>query len=424
MGTRPPSPPGVVGALLVGALLVAAVPAIPAVATEPCEEPARARFSDVGDDSLYADSVDCLVWRSLAQGVSYHRFGPQEAVTRGQLASFLDRAIAVTGEPLPDPDVDRFVDAGEAHGPAIERLAAAGIVEGRTAEWFVPDAPVRRDQLASMLVAAYEVQVGAVVDGGTPAFTDVAGNLHEPAIAAATALGLLAGTSPQTYDPAGSASRGQVALVLQRLLARVVANRAGVRGLTPPTGHVARTRAVPPGLRVDMERWTWAPGCPVPIADLRFVEVVHRDLSDTDRWGALVVHRDVADEVAAAFGALYAEGFRIARMAPIERYRGDDAASMAANNTSAFNCRAVTGGSTWSEHSYGRAIDINPVQNPYVRGSLVLPADGAAFLDREDVRPGMLVRPGAVEVFDALGWGWGGDFESLKDYQHLSRSGR
>jgi len=167
----------------------------------------------------------------------------------------------------------------------------------------------------------------------------------------------------------------------------------------------------------------------VPVSELRFLEVVHRDLSDVDRsdvvrWGALVVQRDVAEAVAEAFGALHADGFLIARMEPIERYRRDDDASMAANDTSAFNCRAVTGGSSWSEHSYGRAIDLNPVQNPYVRGSLTLPAAGEAYLDRDDVRPGMLVRPGAVEVFDRLGWGWGGDLETLGDYQHVSATGR
>lgn len=275
-----------------------------------------------------------------------------------------------------------------------------------------------------MLVRAYEAQVGEGPDAGSHGFTDIAGNLHESAVAVAAELGLVAGTSPLIYDPAGTATRGHIALVLQRLLARALSDGGEALDLTQPTGYVSRVRAVPDSLRADMERWTWEAGCPVSLSDLRFLEVVHRDLSDLDRWGALVVHRDVANEVAGAFGALHGDGFRIARIEPIERYHGDDDASMAANITSAFNCREVTGGSGWSEHAYGRAIDINPVQNPYVRGSPILPAAGKDYLDRNDVRPGMVVRPGAVEVFDQLGWGWGGDFETLKDYQHLSSSGR
>jgi hypothetical protein len=170
-------------------------------------------------------------------------------------------------------------------------------------------------------------------------------------------------------------------------------------------------------------------GCPVAVADLRLVTVSHVDASGGTRQGQLVVHRDVAADVVEVFRTLHAAGFPLARVETVERYGADDDRSMAADNTSAYNCRRVTGGSRWSEHAYGTAIDVNPVENPYVRGSTVAPPAGRAYLDRSDVRPGMAVRSGGpdgvlVRAFAAVGWGWGGDFTSLKDWQHFSLSGR
>ena len=108
----------------------------------------------------------------------------------------------------------------------------------------------------------------------------------------------------------------------------------------------------------------------------------------------------------------------------VDDFGGDDAASMAANNTSAFNCRRVAGSSSWSQHSYGRAIDINPVQNPYVSGSTVSPPAGGAYLDRGHIRPGMIVADdAAVRSFAAVGWSWGGAWARTKDYQHFSLTG-
>ncbi|MGH3665665.1 MAG: M15 family metallopeptidase [Egibacteraceae bacterium] len=141
--------------------------------------------------------------------------------------------------------------------------------------------------------------------------------------------------------------------------------------------------------------------------------------------GWMVVHQRVADDVLGAFRHGYRKRFGIRRMRLVDRYDGDDGASMRANNTSAFNCRKVSSGSGWSRHSYGTAIDANPVQNPYVRGSTVLPDKGRRYLNRQNVRKGMIVRPGPVtKAFVAVrGWEWGGDWRTLHDYQHLSADG-
>ena len=166
-------------------------------------------------------------------------------------------------------------------------------------------------------------------------------------------------------------------------------------------------------------------GCPVPVGDLRLLQLTHLGMDGRSRTGELVVHRDVATAVVEVFRRLYDARFPVERMVTVEQYGSDDDRSMAANNTSAYNCRTVTGGSTFSEHAYGTALDVNPVQNPYVRGTTVLPEAGRAYLDRSDVRPGMVVANDVVvRAFAAAGWGWGGDFSSFKDYQHFSASGR
>ena len=166
-------------------------------------------------------------------------------------------------------------------------------------------------------------------------------------------------------------------------------------------------------------------GCPVAVADLRLVTVTHLDRSGRPRTGELVVHASVAGDVVEVFRTLYAAGFPVTRMETVERYGADDDRSMEADNTSAYNCRKVTGGSGFSEHAYGTALDLDPVENPYVRGTTVLPEAGRGYLDRADVRPGMVVRGDVVvRAFAAVGWEWGGDFGSVKDYQHFSLSGR
>jgi hypothetical protein len=173
----------------------------------------------------------------------------------------------------------------------------------------------------------------------------------------------------------------------------------------------------------DRMTYTWRPGCPVPLRDLRYLRVSFVRFDGTAGSGRLVVHEDVARPVVGVFRALYEQRFPIRRMRLVDAYRGSDDASMAADNTSAFNCRKVTGGTSWSEHSYGRAIDVNPVQNPYVAGSTVAPPAGASYVDRSPLRKGMVTR-GVRSAFTAIGWSWGGSWTTKKDYQHFSSSGR
>lgn len=167
---------------------------------------------------------------------------------------------------------------------------------------------------------------------------------------------------------------------------------------------------------------TWRAGCPVPLSDLRLVALTYIDFAGEPRDGALVVRSSVVGDVTEVFAMLYAERFPIRSMVPIEAFGGNDRASMAADNTSAFNCRTVAGSTSWSRHAYGTAIDINPVENPWLSGGSVQPPAGAGYRDRRDIRPGMLVAGGtAVREFEARGWQWGGRWTAPIDYQHVDR---
>lgn len=187
----------------------------------------------------------------------------------------------------------------------------------------------------------------------------------------------------------------------------------------------AVVRSLTPAERAAMTPSVWRPGCPVGLSQLRRVGLPYVDFSGRARRGALVVNASVAGDVVAAFRALYRAGFPIRRMLPIERYGGDDFASIEADNTSAFNCRAATGSGRWSNHAYGLAIDINPIENPYVSGGRTSHPASVTYLDRGRVRPGMAVEGRAlVNAFDARGWGWGGRWAGTRDYQHFSPNGR
>ncbi len=171
---------------------------------------------------------------------------------------------------------------------------------------------------------------------------------------------------------------------------------------------------------------SWRPGCPVAPARLRRIRLTYWGFDARAHTGALVVHAEVAGDAVRVFRRLYAARFPIRRLRPVDAYGGDDRRSMAADNTSGFNCRYVVGPGPrrWSAHAYGKAIDVNPVENPYLERGNVHPAAGAAYVNRANVRPGMAV-PGAVLVcaFEQAGWSWGGRWSRTPDYQHFSATG-
>jgi hypothetical protein len=202
---------------------------------------------------------------------------------------------------------------------------------------------------------------------------------------------------------------------------------AGSGGPAPPPPTFSGTvEAIPADVRELMTGRSWRPGCPVGLDDLRLLTVTYWGFDGLPHAGNLVAHRDHAGALLSAFHSLFDQRFAIERIQLVDDFGADDAASMAANNTSAFNCRGIDGHpGVWSEHSYGWAVDINPVQNPWVRGIEVDPPAGVPYADRTVQAPGVIhAGDGVVQAFAAIGWTWGGTFGNAKDYQHFSATGR
>lgn len=173
---------------------------------------------------------------------------------------------------------------------------------------------------------------------------------------------------------------------------------------------------------------SWRKGCPVSLNDLRYLRVTYIDFRGIDVMGEIIVHKEISSEVIALFEALYDVEYPIKKMRLVNHYKGNDWQSIEAGNTSAFNCRSATGSKNWSKHSYGKAIDINPIQNPYISASGYI-SHKASLKYRKRVHTKttyadkaiLLKDDKATKIFKSYGWRWGGDFSGVKDYQHFTK---
>lgn len=184
--------------------------------------------------------------------------------------------------------------------------------------------------------------------------------------------------------------------------------------------HIA---TIPPSIQQRMQQYTWHPGCPVPLSDLRYLQIYYWGYDNKAHIGELIINKVLAREVIEIFQNLYLAKFPIESMKLMDDFQGNDESSMAVNNTSAFNCRSITGKpGVFSNHSYGYAIDINPLINPYVKGNIVLPPNGVQFVDRSILYPGIITANSLIyDLFIQHGWTWGGNWVMPKDYQHFEK---
>ena len=173
---------------------------------------------------------------------------------------------------------------------------------------------------------------------------------------------------------------------------------------------------------------SWRKGCPVPLQNLRYLQLIYKDFNGNKKMGEIIVHKDVASEVSQIFGELYVIGYPIHKMKLVSEYKGSDWQSIEADNTSAFNCRNATGSKKWSKHSYGKAIDLNSIENPYISRSGHI-SHKASQQYRKRIhkkhtaadKAVLLKKDKAVRIFKKYGWKWGGDWSGVKDYQHFSK---
>ena len=202
--------------------------------------------------------------------------------------------------------------------------------------------------------------------------------------------------------------------------------RAGIAtAVRTAAPYTAAVLTLNPALRAKMTGVSWHPGCPVPLGDLRLVSLSYWGFDHKVHRGRLVVNRDATRAVVRVFHQLYDRQFPIRQMVLVDQYGGSDFESIEADNTSAFNCRPVAGSTRWSQHAYGRAIDVNPIENPYVYASGTSSHTASRpYLDRSLHQPGTAYEGGTLVVaFDSVGWGWGGRWSGEQDYQHFSSTG-
>jgi hypothetical protein len=173
---------------------------------------------------------------------------------------------------------------------------------------------------------------------------------------------------------------------------------------------------------------TYHKECPVSLDELRIVNVKYLGFDNNIYWGDIIVHKDLAFEVSEIFKELFEISYAIKQIIPIEKYNGDDFASIEADNTSAFNCRKAEGSQKYSKHSYGKAIDLNPLENPYVYSNGTTSHEASQkYLIRKsnddsiENKAVLTSSSKAVQIFKKYGWKWGGDWKNIKDYQHFQK---
>ncbi|CRK58575.1 hypothetical protein [Alloactinosynnema sp. L-07] len=205
----------------------------------------------------------------------------------------------------------------------------------------------------------------------------------------------------------------------------VLANRAlpTADRLPPPTGGYAATiNPIPADV---LARSTWRPECPVGKDDLRYLTMSFWGYDGRAHTGEMIVNAQAAQGVTRVFGKLFEARFPLEEMRVTARPELDLHPTGDGNNTTAFVCRPAVNLKTWSAHAYGLAIDVNPFCNPYIKGDLVLPELASSYVDRKNVRQGMIFAGDlAVRAFTNIGWTWGGTWTSPRDIQHFSATGR
>ena len=227
------------------------------------------------------------------------------------------------------------------------------------------------------------------------------------------------GTRPLPLRPDGL---GQIQPTPPELVDRQLVS---IDYLPPPASDKFESsiQMVPPDV---VARSTYTRACPVALEDLRYVKVSFFGFDSKFHTGELMIHEAAAPGIVEVFRKLHAARFPIEEMRIPDPALANAAPTGDGNDTVAFACRpVVTTTQTWSQHAFGLAIDINPFHNPYVKRDIVIPELASAYLARSNVRPGMIApNDVVVKAFKAMGWTWGGTWNSPKDFQHFSWNGK
>ena len=180
-------------------------------------------------------------------------------------------------------------------------------------------------------------------------------------------------------------------------------------------------QSLPAPVKAGLKRHLWHRGCPTSLSKLRLLTVTYVGFDRQAHVGELVVNADAAHPLESVFARLYHLGFRIREMQPLTN-TGDDTAAFQCRDAVSSPCPGTPPTHAWSEHAYGEAVDINPVENPYTGCDRTRVKASLPYLNRSHHRPGM-VTSAVVAAFASVGWGWGGSWSGTKDYMHFSANG-
>lgn len=179
---------------------------------------------------------------------------------------------------------------------------------------------------------------------------------------------------------------------------------------------------IPPEIEARMRGVSYPVGATISLQELRYLRLSYIDFEGNMQVGELVCNKLIANDLLAIFRELYSARYPIRSIRLIDDFGGSDDVSMAADNTSCFNYRPVSGGKSLSKHALGLAVDINPLENPYIRNETVLPPNATAFVNREESFPHKIDKTDlCYQLFIERGFAWGGNWRSLKDYQHFEK---
>ncbi len=200
------------------------------------------------------------------------------------------------------------------------------------------------------------------------------------------------------------------------------------RQITAGEFHVAVYHPIPDEIMQIMQQYSLAKDCPMKDCHLVYLRLNHRNMQYKEQQGDLVVNIRLIDQISRVFHGLWERRFPVEKMHLIDNYYADDELSMADNNSSGLCQRAKTGQvvesfENWSKHSFGIAVDINPLPNPYVKGALVLPHNAVRYVDRSLHEAGMIYdNDDCCSAFYENGFIWGGLWDTRQDYQHFEVS--
>lgn len=238
-------------------------------------------------------------------------------------------------------------------------------------------------------------------------------------------LGLLASCANQTEKPA--AEKGEQPSTETAVVEPIDAPMADVvEGENVDTvrckGYVFVSQSVPDAVRARMQGKSMKDNARIGYDELRYLTVYHYDYEGNIKRGELVCNQVIAHDLLCVFRDLFSEAYPIYSIRLVDDFDADDEMSMQANNTSCFNWRVVPGTGRLSRHAFGMAVDVNPLQNPFVRGARIRPAAAKDYVDRTKEFDHKIDRNDYChKVFTSYGFKWGGNWRNSKDYQHFEK---